>query len=291
MLKRIYANWTKHEAPRLGAALAFYTILSLSPLLVLSIAIAAFFFDRSTAMRQVTYQVQGFVGEAAAKLIQSTLESTQKNQTGGQASLISAFVLLFGASGVFSELRSALNKIWEVEEDPNAGVWALVKDKLFSFGMVLSVGFLLIAALIMSAVLAAISTFLNRLIPIPPPIAFTIDLLVSLAGIAAIFTLIYRFVPSVRIPWNKAWVGGAVTSVLFALGKYVILFYLAKAAPGSAYGAAGSVVAVIVWVYYTAQIVFFGAEFTHVYATKEPLPKTAKHAPDHAREPLSERRA
>jgi membrane protein len=263
--KRVFSDWNKHDDPRLGAALAFYTVLSLSPLLVLTVAIAAFFFDRSMVMRQLTDQIKGLIGAEGAQTVQATLDNAQKSQSGGAASIVSLLVLVFGASGVCGELRSALNRIWEVGDAPDAGIWAMVRDRLFSFGMVLAVGFLLLAALILSTVLAVVSTLVGNIVPFPHVLAAGVDLVISFFGIGAVFALIYRYVPSARIGWRQAWIGGLMTSVLFAIGKYLIGFYLAKAAPGSAYGTAGSVIVIIVWVYYTAQIVFFGAEFTHVY--------------------------
>jgi len=265
LAKKVFSDWNRHDAPRLGAALAFYTVLSLSPLLVLTVAIAAFFFDRSMVMRQLTDQIQGLIGPAGAKTLQATLDSAQNSQSGGTASIISLLVLIFGASGVCGELRTSLNKIWEVDPDANAGIWSMVRDRLFSFGMVLAVGFLLLAALIFSAALAVLATFLGGLIPFPHLLASAIDLGISVFGIGAVFALIFRYVPSAQVSWRQAWTGGLMTSVLFSIGKYLIGFYLAKAAPGSAYGAAGSVIVIILWVYYTAQIVFFGAEFTRAY--------------------------
>jgi len=155
----------------------------------------------------------------------------------------------------------------------------MVRDSLFSFGMVLAVGFLLLAALIFSAILAVLSTFLSGLIPFPHLLASVLDLAITLVGIGAVFALIFRFVPSAPVSWRQAWTGGLVTSFLFAIGKYLIGFYLAKAAPGSAYGAAGSVIVVILWVYYTAQIVFFGAEFTRTYANPAVQPSRASVMP------------
>jgi membrane protein len=274
IVKRGFSNWNRHEAPRLGAALAFYTILSLSPLLVLTVAIAAFFFDRSIVMRQITGQIQGLIGAGGAEAIQNTIASAQNSQSGGSVSVISVLILLFGASGVFGELRSALNRIWEVDPSSNGEIWSMLRERIFSFGMVLSVGFLLVAALILSAVLAVIARFLGGLVPFPHLVAATVDFMISLFGVGAVFALIFRYVPAANIPWRQALKGGIMTSALFAIGKYLIGFYLAKSAPGSAYGAAGSVIVIIVWVYYTAQIVFLGAEFTHAYALP---PRTAQN--------------
>jgi membrane protein len=249
----------------MGAALAFYTILSLSPLLVLGVAIGGLFFDRSGVSRQLNHQLQSMIGPTGARAVTATLDSAQSSSGQGLiATILSLVVLFISASGVFAELRSALNKIWDVEPDNQAGLWGMLRERIFTFGMVLSVGFLLIASLILSAVLAAASKFLGDVIAIPRLVAALIDIVVSLVGVAAVFALMFRYVPATRVSWRQALVGGALTAILFTVGKYLIGIYLAKAAPGSAYGAAGSVVVLIVWIYYTAQIVFFGAEFTHL---------------------------
>lgn len=267
LAKKIYSEWDKHEAPRMGAALAFYTILSLSPLLLLVVGLAGIFFGRSGVAQQLTSQAHSLLGQAGDQVLNETLSSTQKSSGGGwAASAVSFLVLLISASGVFGELRSALNKIWEVQAQAAAGIWGMIRERLLSFGMVLSVGFLLIASLVASAVLTAASGYLGSVLPMPAPVAWLIDFAISLFGIAAVFALMFRYVPASRIRWKQAWYGGLFTAVLFTLGKYALSFYLGKAAPGSAYGAAGSIVVVIVWIYYTAQIVFFGAEFTHVLA-------------------------
>ena len=280
LIKKVFSDWNDHDDSSLGASLAFYTILSLSPLLVLAIAVASLVFDRSTAMHQISGQIEGMVGSAGAQAISAALESAQKNSAhGGLATAISLIVVLFSASGVFTALRSALNRIWEVTPGSSGGLKSLIRERFFSFGMVLAVAFLLLASLILSALLAAASTFLGGLIPIPKALAVIIDLIVSIASVALVFALTFRYVPETPVHWREAWKGGLVTSVLFTLGKYAIGAYIAKAAVGSAYGAAGSVVIVIVWVYYTAQIVFLGAEFTHVIGT-EPVaqPNTARVA-------------
>jgi membrane protein len=264
LVKKVFSEWNRHDAPRMGAALAFYTILSLSPLLVLGVAIAGIFFDRSGVSRQLTYQLQSLIGPTGAQAVNATLESAQKSSHQGiSATAVSLLVLFISASGVFVELRSALNKIWDVKPDSQSGIWGM-----------LAVGFLLVASLILSAILAAASAFLGDVIAMPGLVAGLIDVVVSLTGVAAVFALMYRYVPATTVSWRQAWVGGGLTALLFTVGKYLIGTYLVKAAPGSAYGAAGSVVVLIVWVYYTAQIVFFGAEFTHVNASSR-SPKTS----------------
>jgi membrane protein len=265
ILKRIYSDWDRHDDPRLGATLAFYTVLSLSPLMILTVAIAAFFFDRSMVIREITGQIQSLIGSGGAQAVQKAIESAQNSRSGGIASIVSLLVLLFGASGVCGELRSSLNRIWEVRSSSTIELKSLLRDRFFSFAMVLGIGFMLVAALILSAVLTALAAFIGHFFPSAHSLAFALDVALSLLGLGFVFALIFRYVPSADVSWRQAWTGGLITSVLFAIGKYLIGLYLAKAAPGSAYGAAGSVVVIIVWVYYTAQIIFLGAEFTHIY--------------------------
>ncbi len=265
LAKQIFSEWSDHEAPRMGAALAFYTILSLSPLLVLVVAIAGLFFDRSGVLQKLTAQVQDLLGTSGAEVVTTTLTSAQKSSSESlAASSLSLVVLLISASGVFGELRSALNKIWGAKPESAGGIWGLLRERFFSFGMVFAVGFLLVSSLVLSAGLAVAASFLGGLVPMPHVIASVIDLAISLFGVAVVFTLTFKYVPATNVGWREARIGGMATAILFTAGKFLIGLYLSKAAVGSAYGAAGSVVVVIVWIYYTAQIVFFGAEFTHV---------------------------
>jgi membrane protein len=275
IVKKVLGDWNAHEAPRLGASLAFYTILSLSPLLLLAVAVASLFFGRSTAIQHLSGQLQGLVGQAGAQALSTTLDSAQKNSSHGVlATALSLLVVLFSASGVCVELRSALNKIWGVDPDSASGMWSMVRERLFSFAMVLAVAFLLLASLVLSTILAVASGFLGSVVPLPHLLAGIVDLIISLLGVTVVFALTFRYVPSTKSRWGPSLQGGLLTAVLFTLGKYAIGAYIAKAAVGSAYGAAGSIVVVIVWMYYTAQIVFFGAEFTHVIASQPPLVKS-----------------
>jgi membrane protein len=265
ILKTTFAAWNKHEAPRLGAALAFYTILSLSPLVILVVALAGLIFSRSTAQAHILSQVQGMIGSEGGKAVESMLASTQKPAAGILGTTIGLLSLLFGASGVFAELRSALNLIWEVKTEETSGVLGLLRERFFSFGMVLSIGFLLLVSLVVSTVLAAVGKFFGAFLPIPSPVLAVFNFLVSYIGVAVLFGLIFRFVPEAKVRWQNVWLGALATAMFFTIGKTLIGLYLGKASIGSTYGAAGSVIVVIVWVYYSAQIFFFGAEFTHAY--------------------------
>ena len=266
-LKQTFSAWDEHEAPRLGAALAFYTILSLAPLVILVIAILALVFEHSTAQNQLLGQVESMIGRQGSEAVKGVIEHTQQPVSGTFASIIGVVTLLFGASGVFGELRTALNKMWDAKMPSGGGVWVMLKQRFFSFGMVLAVGFLLLVSLVVSAGLAVIGKFFGGLLPMPEFVLNAINFAVSLAGITVLFALIFRYVPETKIAWKQIWIGAAVTALLFTIGKSVIGIYLGKAAVGSAYGAAGSLVAVIVWIYYSAMIFLFGAEFTHVLAS------------------------
>lgn len=263
-LSKTFSAWNDHDAPRLGAALAFYTILSLAPLIILVIAIAALIFGHTSAQNQLLGQVESMIGPQGSEAVKGMIEHAQQPGTGLFASLVGLFTLLFGASGVFGELRSALNKMWDVKPDIDSGIWWTVKQRFFSFGIVLAVGFLLLVSLVISAGLAVLGKFFQEFLPMPEFALGVINFVVSLAGIIVLFALIFRYVPETVIAWKNIWIGATATALLFTIGKFLIGLYLGKAAVGSAYGAAGSLVVIIVWVYYSAMIFLFGAEFTHV---------------------------
>jgi membrane protein len=266
LLKKTYNNWSDHHAPRLGASVAFYTLLSFAPLLVLTVAVIGLVFDPQKAQSGVIDQARQMIGAREADTVKSLLATAQKPSSGLIASVIAFVTLLFGASGVFTELRDALNIIWDAEPKNESGLMGMLKARLFSFGMVLSVGFLLLVSLIISAALAFLGKFFSGLIPLPEFIFQLINFAVSFGVITLLFALLFKFVPARHIPWRDVGVGAIGTALLFTVGKLLLALYLGKASVGSAYGAAGSLVAVIVWVYYSAQIFFFGAEFTRVYA-------------------------
>jgi membrane protein len=271
-LRQSFSEWNDHEAPRLGAALAFYTLLSMAPLVILVIAIVALIFGPSTAQNQMLGEVGSMVGREGANAVKAMLEHAQKPATGTFASLFGVITLVYGASGVFGELRSALNKMWDVKSKDQEGIWGALKQHFFSFGMVFAVGFLLLVSLVISAALATIGKFLGGMLPLPEFVLSAVNVIVSLGGTAILFALIFRYVPETKIGWRPIWIGATVTSLLFTIGKFFIGLYLGKAGVGSAYGAAGSLVVIIVWVYYSAMIFFFGAEFTHVLAASGESP-------------------
>jgi len=263
LLRQTALAWNRHEATRLGAALAFYTVLSLAPLVILTIAIASLFIDVHTAQQDVMKQFQELLGPAGAEAVRNLISHGKDIRAGSIASILGIGTLLFGASQVFSELQTAMNKIWEADAAKTSGLVAIVRQRFLSFGMVLAIGLLLMISLIMSAALAAIGTVMHGALPMPEWLLHGFDFLVTVVGTSALFALIFKYIPQSDTDWRHSWIGGLVTAGLFSLGKTLIGIYLGKAGVGSAYGAAGSLVVVVAWVYYSAQIFFFGAEFTH----------------------------
>jgi membrane protein len=264
LLRRSFSDWNDDNAPRLGASLAFYAILSLSPLTILVLAILSLVFGRSDAQSHLLDQVQALAGPVGRDAVQSMLLGGHKKSAGILATIIGVLTLLFGASGVFGELRAALNTIWEAPPGPGNGMWGLVRERIFSFAMVIGVGFVLLATLLASTALSAAAKFFSAYVPV---FALScVNFVFSFLGIALLFGLILKYVPETRVQWSDVRLGAAVTALLFTIGKSLLGLYLGEASPGSAYGAAGSLVAMVIWVYYSAQIFFFGAEFTHVYS-------------------------
>jgi membrane protein len=263
LLRATFTEWNQHDATRVAAALAYYTVLSLAPLVVLAVGVTAFVMGHSRAQDFLLNQASSTLGQQGADAIREMI-NTPKPATGTLASIVAVVTLLAGASGVFGEIRHALNKMWDIEPRKHAGVWTLVKEHFFSFGMVLAVGFLLLVSLVISAALAALGKFFGAVLPLPEVALNVINLVISLAGTAFLFALIFREVPDVKIDWKDVWIGATATALLFTIGKFLIGLYLGKVAVGSAYGAAGSLVVVTVWVYYSALIFLFGAEFTHL---------------------------
>lgn len=266
-----FIEWNRHKGPRLGASLAFYTLLSLTPLLLVVVAIGGLVFGQYAAQAQIIRQINNLVGAEGAKAIQALLEGSRGTTNGILATLLGLVTLLFGASGVMIELRDALNTIWEVPPSQATGlqnIEVFVKERLFSFAIVLAIGFLLLVSLVISAWLAALGTFSSHILPVPEALLHAANAFVSFLVITGLFAAIYKIMPDARIEWWDVLMGAAVTSLLFTVGKLLIGLYLGKASFASTYGAAGSVVVFIVWVYYSAQIFFMGAEFTKIFADR-----------------------
>jgi len=256
LLKKAWGEFTEDKAQRLAAGLAYYTLFSIAPLLLIAIAIAGLVFGKSQAQAQIIGQIRMVMGDAGGKAIEEMLVSAAKPKTGTFAIVIGAVTLLFGAAGVFGQLKDALNTIWNLPEKKGGGFMRLLKERFLSFAMVLGVAFLLLVSLVIDAALSAISSTLWQ----------PIQLLVSFAVVTVLFAFIFRFLPDTRPEWRDVWSGAAFTSLLFVLGKFALGLYLGKSAVGSSYGAAGSLVVMLVWIYWSANILFFGAEFTQVHA-------------------------
>ena len=266
LLKRTATKWTERNAPRLGAALAFYTLLSLAPLVILVVAICGLFLSRSTAESELLSQATQLVGYSGAKALQLVVNNANQAKGGLLASVVAVITLIFGASGVFVELRDSLNTIWDAPP-ASSSVKVFVARRLMCFGMVLALGFLLLVSLLVSAAIGFFERYFMQLLPAGTALAGEIaNVIFSLAAITILFALIFKFVPDVRVDWRDVGVGALATAVLFTVGRALLAIYLATAGVGSTYGAAGSLVALVVWVYYSAQIFFFGAIFTRTYS-------------------------
>jgi membrane protein len=265
-LKRTLSSWLGHEGPRLAAALSFYSLLSLAPLVILSIAMASLAFGRSAAQNAVIDEVRDLMGAAGARTVQTVIEYGKTPHAGGVATVIGIAILLLGASSVFGELQSALNKIWNAKPPNSGGIVSLIKSRLVSFALVLGFGFLLLVSLVFSAALTAFGRFFSAHLSIPSGLLTASNAAVSFVGIFTLISLILRYVPDVTLRWQDVWQGALTTAVLFIGGKGLLGVYLGTAAVGSAYGAAGSLIVVIIWVYYSAMIFYCGAEFTRVRA-------------------------
>jgi membrane protein len=268
-IKKTITEWINAEPFELAAALSYYTLFSLAPLLIIAISVAGLVFGREAAQNEIAETLKGVVGEESAQTVQGMIEAAGNKPKAGIISTIIGFVaLLFGAGGVVGQLQSSLNKVWKVAPKPGQGVWGFIRQRFFSFAMVLAIGFLLIVSLLVSAVLASFTRMLSGLFGDAAVIAHIVDVLVSFGFITLLFALIYKYVPDVEIQWRDVWVGAAITSVLFTLGKFAIGLYIGTSGVTSGYGAAGSILTVLLWVYYSSLIFFFGAEFTRVYASE-----------------------
>ena len=258
-LKDAFDGWSRHNVSRLSAALAYYAVFSLAPLLVISISIAGLVFGRDAAQREIAQEVQSLIGQDSGKAVLAMVQSAQRPATTVLVALIGLGTLLFAASGAFVEIQDALNTIWETQPAPRGTVWQFIRKRFVSFGMVLSVGFLLLVSLVISAALTAIGRWGSTL-SVPTPFFHALDVLFSFAVITAIFALLYKIVPDARTAWSDIWPAAIITALLFTFGKFAIGVYVTKSLEKSAYGAAGSIIIVVAWVFYSAQILYSGAE-------------------------------
>jgi membrane protein len=267
LVKDAIEAWMEDYAPSMGAALAYYTLFSIAPLLLIVIGLAGLIFGGDAARGEIFGQLRGLMGDDGAAAVERLLQSADKPEGGTLATLAGTAMLLLGAMTVFGELQNALDRIWRAPaRKKTSGWWNLVHSRLLSFGMILGVAFLLMVSLVMSALVSALGKLWGPAVEGWETIAHVIDVLVTFGIVTVLFALIYKLIPRVRIPWRDVWIGAAVTAALFAAGKFLIGLYLGKSSVASAFGAAGSLVVMMVWVYYSAQIFLLGAEFTWVYA-------------------------
>ena len=268
-LRDIATQWFEDDPFQLAAALSYYTLFSLAPILITAIALAGLFFDREAATNQIVQTFQGFVGQESAKAVQEMIRNaSSKPRTGMISTVVGIVALVFGAGGVVGQLQSSLNRIWGVTAKPGRGIWDFVRERFVSLAMVLGVGFLLLVSLVITTILSHLSLYIGSLIEGVAAIAYVLDIVASFGFVTVLFAMIYKFLPDVRIRWTDVWIGAALTSVLFTLGKFLIGFYLGTSGVTSAFGAAGSLITILSWVYYSSLIFFFGAEFTQIYASR-----------------------
>lgn len=267
MCRDAVSAWSDDFAPSMGAAIAYYTVFSIAPLLVLVIAVAGYFFGAEAVRGQIAGQLSSLMGPDTAEAVQAMVQSAAISDRSGWASVISVGVLIVGATSVFGELQSALDRVWHVpESEKPSGVWAVLRARIFSFGLILVLAFLLMVSLAVSALLAAFGSFLGGLLPGQELLLQMLNLVVALAVTVVLFAAIFKFMPSTAVRWSDVWVGAAVTAALFEAGKFGIGLYLGKSGFSDSFAGAGSLVVLLAWVYYAAQIFLLGAEFTKVYA-------------------------
>ncbi len=265
--KAAFSSWLNDYAPSMGAALAYYTMFSIAPLILIVISTAGLVFGEEAVRGEIFGQLQGLMGDQGAQAVQGLLESVSEPKEGMAGTIIGTVLLLIGATTVFGELQDAFDRIWRVpDRDKTGGVWQLIRARLLSFGIILGIGFLMMVSLIFSAVMAALGKWWGPLFSNLEALATILNFVFSFVLMTAMFAMLYKFMPRVTIHWRDVWAGAAVTALLFTIGKILIGIYIGKSAISSGFGAAGSLVVVLVWVYYSAQIFLLGAEFTRVYA-------------------------
>ncbi len=268
IVRRTLSGWWNDNVPRLGASLAYYTLFALAPILIVAITVAGFFFGADAVQQEVTGQIRGLVGDQGAGAVQGMLEGASQRGTDGVATAVGLITFFLGATGAFLELQTALNGIWRVKPKANAGLKEMLLQRLLSFGLVVGVGFVLLVSLLVSAGLSALTRYVGTFLPDIAVLWQGVNTLVSLGVITLLFAMIYQFLPDVDLRLRDVWVGALVTAGLFTIGKFVIGLYLGTSGVASSYGAAGSVVVLLIWVYYSSQVVLLGAEFTRAYVER-----------------------
>ncbi|MCU7491730.1 MAG: YihY/virulence factor BrkB family protein [Ignavibacteria bacterium] len=266
--KQVIDEYSDNKTPKLGAALAYYTVFSLAPLLVIAIAVAGLVFGPDAAAGRINEEMRGLVGQQGAELMQTAIQKSYNSSAGILATILGVVTLGIGATAVFIELQDSLDIIWKVKSVPSNAIWGFVKTRLVSFALVVAMGFLLLVSLLISAALTALNQFMTKLGFIPVFVLQIINIVISLGVIFALFALIYKVLPDVELTWKEVRFGALVTAVLFQVGKYLIGLYLGSSSISSTYGAAGSLAVLLVWIYYSSQILFLGAILTYVYAVR-----------------------
>ena len=270
LLKQTFQEWLQDKAPQLGAALAYYTVFSLAPLILVLLAIIGFLFrdDPAGAWNKITQQMSYFLDPSALQVVQNIAQKASQPGKSVIATIIGVALALFGASGVFGQLQDALNTIWGVKAKPGTGIWGFLRARFLSFAMVAGICFLLLVSLAIEALLKGFSHYVQSVVPGGIGIALTVYLVFDFAVVVLLFAMIFKFLPDVKIQWRDVWIGAVMTAIFFGIGKWALGLYLSSGAAGSAYGAASSLITLLLWVYYSSQILLFGAEFTQVYSDR-----------------------
>src|SRR6266511_1515507 len=270
LLKQTGQEFLEDKAPQLGAALAYYTVFSLAPLILVLLAVVGIIFrdDPAGAWEKITQQMSYFLDPSAVQVVQNIAQQASQPGKSGGATIIGVALALFGASGVFGQLQDALNTILVVKAKPGGGMWGFLRVRFLSFAMVGGICFLLLVSLILEGVLKGFSHYVQSVLPGGIVVAMTVYLIFDFTVIVLVFAIIFKFLPDVEIQWRDVWIGAAITAIFFGIGKWALGLYLGSGAAGSAYGAASSLITLLLWVYYSSQILLFGAEFTQVYANR-----------------------
>jgi membrane protein len=270
LLKQTFQEWLQDKAPQLGAALAYYTVFSLAPLILVLLAIVGFLFrdDPAGAWNKITQQMSYFLDPSALQVVQNIAQKASQPGKSVIATIIGVALALFGATGVFGQLQDALNTIWGVKAKPGTGIWGFLRARFLSFAMVAGICFLLLVSLAIEALLKGFSHYVQSVVPGGIVIALTVYLVFDFVVVVLLFAMIFKFLPDVKIQWRDVWIGAVMTAIFFGIGKWALGLYLSSGAAGSAYGAASSLITLLLWVYYSSQILLFGAEFTQVYSDR-----------------------
>lgn len=268
-LKETFTEWQNDDAFRQSASLAYYSIFSLPALLIIVITVASLVWSEQYVQNQLTKQISNTVGSQAANQVQTMISNSKEHANSTLALIVGIATLIFGATGVFYQLQKSLNDIWEVEQDPDAGIKQVAISRVTALGLVIAIGFLLIVSLLLTTALSALSSWLEQQTPIPSFVFYILEIALSIGIMTVLFAIIFKVLPDAKVAWKSVWMGAFITAILFTIGKFLLGLYFGKADPASTFGAAGSIVLILLWVYYSGLILFFGAEFTQVYARRE----------------------